>query len=155
QLYSFRNDLDKDLPGTLARIRQLGVDCVEPYSLHKRTAEEFRAEFARAGLKVISFQLPEELRHGSAEEAVRVARVPGARQVGSAWIKESETDAVNGSKLRAAAARLNSMCPAARAAGLKVFYHTHGYEFHEGDPEGKLFGRFVGELQKDCVVLQL
>jgi hypothetical protein len=33
QLYSFRSDLDKDLPGTLARIKQLGVDCIEPYSL--------------------------------------------------------------------------------------------------------------------------
>jgi len=155
QLYSFRSDLDKDLPGTLARIKQLGVDCIEPYSLHKRTAEQLRAEFDRAGLKVISFHLPDELRQGSPEEAVRVAKVLGAQQVGIAWVKESETDAVNGSKLMAAAARLNSMCPAASAAGLKVFYHTHGYEFHEGDPEGKLFERFVGELQKDCVVLQL
>jgi sugar phosphate isomerase/epimerase len=155
QLYSFRNDLDKDLPGTLAKIKDLGVKCVEPYSLHKRTAEQLRAEFDRAGLKVISFHLPEELRQGDPEEAVRVAKVLGAQQVGIAWIKESETDVVNGSKLMSAATKLNSMCPAAKAAGIKVFYHAHGYEFHEGDPEGKLFERFVNELEKDCVVLQL
>ncbi|MFL6618818.1 MAG: sugar phosphate isomerase/epimerase family protein [Povalibacter sp.] len=155
QLYSFRNDLDKDLPGTLARIKKLGVNCVEPYSLHKLTAEQLRAEFDRAGLKVVSFHLPGELREGDPAEAVRTAKVLGAQQVGIAWIKESDTDVVNGSKLMAAASRLNGMCPAAKAAGLKVFYHPHGYEFHEGDPEGKLFERFVNELEKDCVVLQL
>ncbi len=155
QLYSFRHDLDKDLPGTLARIRQLGVKCVEPYSLHKLTAEQLRAEFDRAGLKVVSFHLPGELREGDPAEAVRVARVLGAQQVGVAWIKEGETDAVNGGRLMAAATRLNSMCPAARAAKIKVFYHPHGYEFHEGDPEAKLFERFVNALEKDCVVLQL
>ena len=155
QLYSFRNDLDKDLPGTLARIKKLGVNCVEPYSLHKLKAEQLRAEFDRAGLKVMSFHLPGELRDGDPAEAVRVAKVLGAQQLGIAWIKESDTDVVNGSKLMAAAARLNGMCPAAKAAGLKVFYHPHGYEFHEGDPEGKLFERFVNALEKDCVVLQL
>ncbi|HEY5808734.1 MAG TPA: sugar phosphate isomerase/epimerase [Povalibacter sp.] len=155
QLYSFRHDLDRDLPGTLARIKQLGINCVEPYSLHKLKAEQLRAEFDRAGLKVLSFHLPGELRDGNPEEAVRVAKVLGAQQVGVAWIKESDKDVVNGSKLMAAATRLNSMCPAARAAKIKVFYHPHGYEFHEGDPEGKLFERFVSELEKDCVVLQL
>lgn len=155
QLYSFRADLDKDLPGTLARIKSLGVNCVEPYSLHKLTPEKLREEFDRAGLKVVSFHLPGELRDGDPAEAVRAAKVLGAEQVGIAWIKESDTDAVNGTKLMAAAARLNGMCPAAKAAGLKVFYHPHGYEFHEGDPEGKLFERFVNALDKDCVVLQL
>jgi sugar phosphate isomerase/epimerase len=155
QLYSFRHDLDQDLSGTLARIRKLGINCIEPYSLHKRTAEQVRAEFDRAGLKVVSFHLPGELRDGDPAEAVRVAKVLGAQQLGIGWIKEGDTDAVNGSKLMAAATRLNSMCPAAKAAKMKVFYHPHGYEFHEGDPDGKLFERFVNELEKECVVLQL
>ena len=155
QLYSFRNDLDKDLPGTLARIKDLGVNCVEPYSLHGLTAEQLRSQFDKAGLKVVSFHLPGELREGDPAEAVRVAKVLGAQQVGVAWIKESGTDVVNGSKLMAAATRLNAMCPAAKAAGLKVFYHPHGYEFHEGDPDAQLFDRFVNALDKDCVMLQL
>src|SRR4051812_5468333 len=62
QLYSFRNDLDRDLSGTLARIKQLGINCVEGYSLHGRSADQLRKEFDHAGLRVISFHLPEELR---------------------------------------------------------------------------------------------
>lgn len=155
QLYSFRNDLDRDLSGTLARVKKLGIDCVEPYSLHGRTAEQLRSEFDRAGLRVISFHLPAELRSGSPEEAVKVAKTLGAQQLGIAWIKETDTDAITGSKLMAAAQRLNAFCPAAQAAGLTVFYHPHGYEFHEGDPEGKLFDRFVKELKPGCVNLQL
>lgn len=155
QLYSFRNDLDRDLPGTLARIKELGIDCVEPYSLHGRTPEELRAEFDRAGLKVVSFHLPGDLYLGPPEQAVHVGQVLGAKQIGVAWIKESETDAVDEAKLMAAAERLNSMCSAAQAAGMNVFYHTHGYEFHEGDAEGAMFDRFVNALTPDCVVLQL
>jgi sugar phosphate isomerase/epimerase len=155
QLYSFRHDLDKDVPGTLARVKGLGIDCIEPYSLHGLTPEALRAEFDRAGLKVVSFHLPRELFIGPPEQAVSIAKTLGAQQVGVAWLKESETDAVDEPKLMAAAKRLNSMCPAAQAAGIKVFYHTHGYEFHEGDPEGQLFDRFVNALERDCVVLQL
>lgn len=155
QLYSFRHDLDRDLPGTLNRIRQLGIQCVEPYSLHGRSAEQLRAELDRAGLRAVSFHLPGELRGGNPNEAVRVANVLGAKQVGIAWIKESERDAITEAKLMATAERLNAMCDAALAAGLRVFYHPHGYEFHEGDPGAEMFDRFVKALRKDCVVLQL
>jgi sugar phosphate isomerase/epimerase len=155
QLYSFRHDLDKDLPGTLARVKQLGIDCIEPYSLHGLTPEALRAEFDKAGLRVVSYHLAGELFRGPPEAAVNIARVLGAEQVGVAWIKESENDAVDEAKLMKAADQLNAMCPAAQAAGMKVFYHTHGYEFHEGDPEGKLFDKFVQALTPECVVLQL
>lgn len=155
QLYSFRNDLDRDLPGTLARVRDLGIRCIEPYSLHGLTPEALRAEFDKAGLEVISFHMPREIYMGPPEEAVRIAKTLGAKQVGVAWLKESENDAVDEPKFMAAAERLNGMCEAARAADMKVFYHTHGYEFHEGDPEGKLFERFVNALDPECVVLQL
>jgi sugar phosphate isomerase/epimerase len=155
QLYSFRNDLDKDLPGTLARVKQLGINCIEPYSLHGLTPEALRAEFDRAGLEVVSFHLSRDLFVGPPEQAVNIAEVLGAKQVGVAWLKESENDAVDEAKFMAAAERLNAMCPAAQAAGMHVFYHTHGYEFQEGDAKGQLFDRFVNALQKDCVVLQL
>lgn len=154
QLYSFRNDLEKDLPGTLARIKQLGIDCIEPYSLHGRTPEELRAEFDKAGLRVVSLHLG-ELFYRPPEEAVHVGRVLGAQQIGVAWIKEGFDDAVDEAKLMAAAERLNAMCPAAQAAGMKVFYHNHGYEFHQGDEEGRLFEKFVNALDPECVVLQI
>jgi sugar phosphate isomerase/epimerase len=155
QLYSFRNDLDGDLPGTLARVKKLGLDCIEPYSLHGLTPEALRAEFDRAGLQVVSFHLPRELFVGPPQDAVNVGKVLGARQIGVAWIKESENDVVDEAKLMAAADRLNAMCEAAQAADMQVFYHTHGYEFHEGDDDGRLFDRFVNALQPECVVLQL
>ena len=154
QLYSFRHDLDKDLPGTLARIKDLGIDCIEPYSLHGLTPEALRAEFDKAGLQVVSFHLG-ELFLAPPEEAVNVGRILGAKQIGVAWLKESQDDVVDEAKMMAAAERLNAMCPAAQAADMKVFYHNHGYEFHEGDAEGEMFDRFMQALNPDCVVLQL
>lgn len=154
QLYSFRNDLEKDLPGTLARIKDLGINCIEPYSLHGRTPEELRAEFDKAGLKVVSFHMGEFFLRPP-EEAVNVGRILGAKQIGVAWVKEGLNDVVDEAKLMAAAERLNAMCPAAQAADMKVFYHNHGYEFHPGDEKGEMFDRFVKALNPECVVLQL
>jgi sugar phosphate isomerase/epimerase len=155
QLYSFRNELDRDLPGTLARIKELGIHCIEPYSLHGLTPEALRAEFDKAGLQVVSFHMPRDIFVGPPQDAVSIAKTLGAKQIGVAWIKESENDVVDEPKMMAAAERLNAMCSAAQAADMHVFYHTHGYEFHEGDPDGKLFDRFVNALTPGCVVLQL
>jgi sugar phosphate isomerase/epimerase len=154
QLYSFRNELDRDLPGTLARIAQLGIPCVETYSLHGLSAQELRAEFDKAGLKVVSSHVP-YASLTNPQGVVDIAQTLGAKQVGIAWVKESENDAVDEARLTTTAERLNGLCDAASAAGIKVFYHTHGYEFQEGDPDAQMFDRFVKALDPNCVALQL
>jgi sugar phosphate isomerase/epimerase len=154
QLYSFRNELERDLAGTLARIKQLGLSCVETYSLHGRTAEEMRAELDKAGLEVVSSHVPFASLTNPAE-VVRIASTLGARQVGVAWVKEGQDDVVDEARLTETAERLNGLCDAASAAGLKVFYHIHGYEFHAGDPDATLFDRFMQRLDPACVALQI
>jgi sugar phosphate isomerase/epimerase len=154
QLYSFRNELDRDLPGTLARIAELGIPCVETYSLHGLSAEDLRAEFDKAGLKVVSAHVPYAALTNP-QEVVGIAQALGAKQVGVAWVKESENDVVDEARLTTTAQRLNGLCDVASAAGIKVFYHTHGYEFHEGDPDAQMFDRFVQALDPNCVALQL
>lgn len=154
QLYSFRHELDRDLPGTLARIKDLGIDCVEAYSLHGLAPEALRAEMDRAGLEVVSTHVPYAMLT-KPQEVVDLARALGAKQVGVAWVKEAQNDAVDEARLMETARRLNGICDAASAADIKVFYHTHGYEFHEGDPDAQLYDRFVQSLTPDCVALQL
>src|SRR6188508_1330576 len=54
QLWTFRYDLEKDVPGTLKKIKQLGIDYVEgfdaPYIVDD--ADKFKAQLDAAGLKM-------------------------------------------------------------------------------------------------------
>src|SRR5688500_17863788 len=51
QLYSLRVDLPKDVPGTLARVRELGIVEVEGAGLWKLEVAEYRAALDKAGLR--------------------------------------------------------------------------------------------------------
>ena len=45
------------MPGTLAQISALGIRNVEIYGLLGRTAEQFRAELDRQGLRAIGYHV--------------------------------------------------------------------------------------------------
>src|SRR5262245_50986878 len=51
QLYSLREDLPKDVPGTLKRVRELGIVEVEAAGLAKLDVAAFRAALDQAGLR--------------------------------------------------------------------------------------------------------
>src|ERR1700737_1344208 len=54
QLWSLREYLPKDLPGTLAEVRAMGFEVVESAGLWKHTLPEFRAALDTAGLRFTS-----------------------------------------------------------------------------------------------------
>src|SRR5690349_5541057 len=57
QLWSFRADFKKDVPGTLKRVRELGFTNVELAGTYGMSAAEFRAALDRAGLRAISMHV--------------------------------------------------------------------------------------------------
>src|SRR5919197_666216 len=57
QLYSVRNPIAKDVPGTLARVRALGFREVELAGTYGLSAPQFRAELDRAGLRATSMHV--------------------------------------------------------------------------------------------------
>ncbi len=54
QLWSLREYLPSDLPGTLAKVRGMGFEVVESAGLWKHTLPEFRAALDTAGLRCTS-----------------------------------------------------------------------------------------------------
>ncbi len=54
ELWTYRDELKRDLPGTLKKIRGLGFTTVETASFYGRTAVEFKKLLDEAGLRCIS-----------------------------------------------------------------------------------------------------
>lgn len=128
QLWSFRNYIQDDIPGTLARVRALGFKEVELAGTYGMTAEQFRQELDNAGLEATAMHVGYELLRDSLESVLDQAETLGVEYVGVAWIPHPEGP-FTVEMARQAAADFNAWGEAASARGLQFYYHVHGYEF--------------------------
>jgi sugar phosphate isomerase/epimerase len=131
QLYSVRNAISKDVPGTLARVRALGFREVELAGTYGLTASQFRAELDRAGLRATSMHVGYERLRDSLTAVLDEARTLGVQYVGTAWIPHNDGPLTE-EAAHHAAADFSAWSRAVRERGLQFFYHVHGYEFQPG-----------------------
>ncbi len=135
QLYSVRDAMRTDVPGTLARVRALGVREVELAGTYGMPAADFRAALDRAGLRATSMHAPYERLRDSLPAVLAEARALGVQYVGVAWIPHPRGEPFTAAMAQTAAADFARWGAAARAQGVRFFYHIHGYEFRPG-PDG-------------------
>ena len=132
QLYSFHQDLDRDVPGTLKRIKALGFDRVETYPVANLSAAQLRAALDAAGLKAVSAHMPWDRIRTDLPGVIADVKTLGAGQFGPGSINLFDGRGFRNMTLadaEAAGQTLMTACAAARDAGLRVFIHTHGNEF--------------------------
>lgn len=151
QLYSLREHLPKDVPGTLAKIRAMGFREIEGGSDYKLGVEGFRAEVAKAGLVLTSAHFGYEDWQKDADAQAKRGNAFGLRDAGCAWIPH-KGGFTRDDCLRAAA-DFNKWGKAAKDAGLRFFYHLHGYEF-AASPDGTLFDTLAKETDPALVAFQ-
>lgn len=137
QLYSVRDAMRTDVPGTLARVRALGVREVELAGTYGMGGARFRAMLDRAGLRATSMHAPYERMRDSLPAVLDEARALGVQYVGVAWIPHPSGQPFTAAMAGTAAADFARWGAAARARGVRFFYHIHGYEFLAG-PDGVL-----------------
>lgn len=152
QLWSFREDFKKDVPGTLKRVRSLGFRHVELAGYYGMTARQFRAELDKAGLKAVSMHIEYEEARDKIDEVIRDAKVLGVQEVGVPWIKSPFTKA----DCLQAIQVFNQAGEKLAASGMRFFYHLHGYEFVPNEGEsGTLFDLLMAKTNPKFVSIQL
>ncbi|MDQ2658104.1 MAG: sugar phosphate isomerase/epimerase [Bacteroidota bacterium] len=158
QLWTFRGDLEKDVPGTLQKIKRLGFKYVEgfdaPYIVGD--ADAFKKQLDDAGLEMFALHW-NELNDWRKDPTVimETARKLGAHYTGIAWLKESKADTVTLDVVNEAADILMKACPQAKAAGLQLYYHIHGYELQPAGDQKTFFDSFVSRIDYGCVRLEM
>ncbi|MCG6928838.1 MAG: sugar phosphate isomerase/epimerase [Acidobacteria bacterium] len=146
QLYSLREALAKDLPGTLAQIKGWGIDEVESAGFYGRTASEFAAELKKAGLECPAMHIGYDQLGSDIDEVIKDAEVVGATTIVNPYLPHADpsSPATREEMLRAAA-DFAKWSKRLRSAGLRFGYHTHGQEFGPA-PEGTLFDVFAEQV---------
>jgi sugar phosphate isomerase/epimerase len=148
QLYSVRRELDKDVPGTLAKVKAIGFTDVETAGFHGLTAAAFAGELKKAGLVCRSGHFEYDRFRDDPAGVVRDGQTLGAKFVACAWIphqgKFTREDCLRAAEVFTKAARV------ARESGLRFAYHLHGYEWTPST-EGTLFDTLVAQTPADLV----
>ena len=152
QMWSLREYLPKDLPGTLAKIRAMGFREVEGAGLWKHTAADLRAALDQAGLRCQSAHMSYERLRDDAPGAFAEAKALGATWVVCPWIAHDKEftrdDALKSAEL------FNKVGAAAAASGLRFAYHCHGYEMLPA-PEGTRFETLAQHTDPKRVTFQV
>jgi len=157
QLWTFRYDLEKDVPGTLKKIKDLGINYVEgfdaPYIVGNPDA--FKSQLDAAGLKMFALHW-NELNDWRKDPALilNTAKKLGAHYTGIAWLKVVKEDTVTLDVVNEAADILTKACPQAKEAGLQLYYHIHGYELQPMEDQKTFFDSFVSRIDPACVRLE-
>ncbi|MCL2407136.1 MAG: sugar phosphate isomerase/epimerase [Defluviitaleaceae bacterium] len=133
QLYSLKNQCEKDLSATLAAIKSAGYDAVETYTLHDMTADELKALLTQHGLKTVSMHVGMEFYENHFEKVISDAKTLGAEFLTIPYSKLETAE-----KVEYFAALIRTHAKAVRDAGLKWLYHNHDHELKPLD-NGKNF----------------
>jgi sugar phosphate isomerase/epimerase len=148
QLYSVRDALAADLPGTLDRLAGLGFKNVELFGFTDRV-DEYRTALANAGLTALSAHA--SLAEGDAEQALDAAAALGVRTLIDPMIRHGWE---NADGVSAIAERLGQIAAQAQPLGIEFGYHNHTWEF-ESDIDGRnAFDVFTDQLDP-AVVLEI
>jgi sugar phosphate isomerase/epimerase len=127
QLYTVRQDMQRDLPGTLARLAEIGYREVEFAGYFGRAPAEIRQLLERHGLRAPSTHVGFDLVRGDWDRALDTALATGHQYVTVPWLP----DDVRGTAAswRRVAQDFNRAGERARARGLRFAYHNHDFEF--------------------------
>ena len=129
QLYTVGDELQKDVTGTLKKLRAIGYARVESAGFAGLGAREFRVRLDHAGLTCPSAHMP--LGDGELGHLFDDAHAVGAHYVvSSAQLpKRPEGQGATVEDYAMMAERLNEIGRQAKKAGLQYAYHNHNFEF--------------------------
>ncbi|MHC6591455.1 sugar phosphate isomerase/epimerase family protein [Arthrobacter sp. C152] len=149
QLYTLRNAIAEDLPGTIRKVAQIGFTQVEPYNF-VATAAELGAALKENGLTAPSGHAP--LLSQDQDEIFAAARELGISTVIDPFLPAEHWQ--NAGDIQATAAKLNAAAKKGAEYGIRVGYHNHAWEL-ESSIEGRSALEYFESLLDPELVLEV
>ncbi|MGB8479156.1 MAG: FG-GAP-like repeat-containing protein [Acidobacteriaceae bacterium] len=152
ELWTFRQELAKDAPGTLETIHKLGFTDVETASFYGRTAMEFHMLLQQKGLTCSSLIVSFERLQSDLDGISKDAAMMGASWVVASWIPHGAE--LTADDVHKAAANFNIWGRKLKQRNLQFGYHPHGFEFVH-TPKATLFDVLAEETDPEGVIFEL
>lgn len=149
QLYSVRDDLQKDFYGTLKKVKEMGYSAVEfAAGLYGHTPEEVKKMCEEIGLVPLSAHVPTQELLEKTEETVACYKTIGCQYVVIPYYQ------LNAETFPKLVEEIKRVAEVVNAAGMVLQYHNHDFEFEKAD--GKyLLDRLYEEVSPELLQTQL
>lgn len=137
QLYTFRNQVPKDVPGTLEKIKAMGITELEGGGTYDMSMTDYKALLDKLGLKMVSIGADFKKLQEDLPGVIAEAKAFGAKYVVCFWIPH-DNNVFTIDDAKKAVEVFNTAGKTLSENGLSLCYHAHGFEFgpYEG---GTLF----------------
>jgi sugar phosphate isomerase/epimerase len=126
QLYTVRNELEKDFAGTIKKVAAIGYKEVELYGFLKKPAAEIRRVISDNGLVCPAAHYDLSLEPRVAQE-IDYAKELGLKYMVVAWLTPEQRRSLDDYKRHAEF--FNRAAEQTRKAGIQFGYHNHNFEF--------------------------
>ncbi|MCD7035836.1 sugar phosphate isomerase/epimerase [Metabacillus sp. GX 13764] len=128
QLYSLREECEKDFIGTLEKTASLGFDGVEFAGYYGMEPADLRKELDRLNLRASGSHFPLKPLEENFEEYLEAQKVLGSRYLIVAYpLDRMDRE----EEYRELAAKLNKIGERCREEGITLCYHNHDFELQE------------------------
>lgn len=136
--YTFRDDLAKDVPGTLDKIKAMGITNMEFSGLFKQTPEQLRALLDARGMRCTSLGVGYGDLLKNPDRVIAQAKALGAEFIRVASIPHpGDFKNLTADVVKQAAIDFNTFGKKLAENGLTFCYHNHGPEFKDGKELGE------------------
>ncbi|HPA87564.1 MAG TPA: sugar phosphate isomerase/epimerase [Bacteroidales bacterium] len=161
QLYTIRDAMAADVPGSLKKVSDYGYKYVElaDYTEGKfygYTPAEFKKLVNDLGMEIISSHTQVEGAGVTLESAKKMAEdhaLIGAKYCIQPWIVEEMRTSI--ASYQRMAANWNEIGKIMKDQGLQFGYHNHNFEFATVEGKVPYFDVMLAELDKDLVIMEL
>ena len=149
QLYTLRDAIQEDLPGTIRKVAEIGYTQVEPYNF-VATAKELGAALKENSLTAPSGHAP--LLSQDQDEIFTAARELGITTVIDPYLTAEHWQKAE--DIQATAAKLNAAAKKGAEYGIRVGYHNHAWEL-ESTIEARTALEYFADLLDPELVLEV
>lgn len=153
QLYSFRDEFAKDVPGTMAKVKQMGFKYVELAGTYGLSVPDFQKMLAQNGLTAIGTGVDFKVWEQNPAQGLADAKTFGVKYAGCFWIPHNGTDFTI-DDMKKAVAVFNKAGKLLKENGVQFFYHPHGFEFRPYE-DGTLFDYLLKNTNPDYVKFEM
>lgn len=132
QMYTLRDECEKDFLGTLAKVAEMGYDGIEFAGYGGLEAEELKKELDNLGLKAASSHVPITVLEQEEElaEIIKYQQIIGSKNIVCPYLLEDRRTKEDYYNLIPILNRVGEKC---FNAGINFSYHNHDFELFELD----------------------
>jgi sugar phosphate isomerase/epimerase len=135
QLYSVRDQMEKDMEGTLKAVKEMGYDYVEFAGYFGKSAEEIRALLDKYSLTCISVHQGLDFYEEGGQSAAEYIKTLGAKYSAIPWYQAEKL--AGSPEWEETKALFNRCGELLKKNGIQMLYHNHDFEFVKVDGKYK------------------